>query len=102
MIGKIYTFVTPYFDSQQKKQSFKSRPVLISGCADTEDFNVLPVFKVTNKNNLDPIYDLCVDPSVYPKLNCACISYVRVHKQTTVHIASIGKIMSDMKCLYVD
>ena len=105
MIGKIYTFTTPYYDSTLKKQALKSRPVLVVGKADASDYSVLPISRVTNKINLDLNYDIEINPAKYPKLNLKEISYVRTHKQTTVNTASlvnyVGNIASEYSDLYL-
>ena len=100
MIGKISYSVTPYFDVAEHKNSFKKRPVLIIGKADSGDYNVLPISRVTKKQYLDPDYDISVKPAVYPNLNLTSESYVRVHKQTTVNHNSITSEISDMKTSY--
>ena len=51
-----------YYDKTKQKMSFKGRPVLIIGEADKNDYNVLPVSRVTDKKYLDPFYDIPIDP----------------------------------------
>ena len=102
MIGTICSFITPYYDTARQKNSFKSRPVLLIGIADIGDYNFLPISRVTNQNNLDPTYDLPIDPAQYPLLNLTAKSYVRIHKQSYGHKASIGQHIGDMKTEYPD
>lgn len=102
MIGKIYSSVFPFYDSQKQANSFKKRPVLIVGGPRNNDYTVLPISRVTKKANLDLEYDLEVDPTKYPLLHLNEISYVRVHKQTTVHKASLTSVIGDMKGEYED
>lgn len=102
MIGEIRKALTPFFDSKTHQKSMKSRPVLILAKADSGDFTVLPVSRVTRSENIDPHYDVKVDPMVYPDLNLRDVSYVRTHKQTTIHIAEIGDKIGDMKISYED
>ena len=102
MIGKICSFITPYYDSVTKRNSFKSRPVLIIGVPDAGDYNVLPISRVTNQLNLDPNYDFPIDPNNYQLLNLTSKSYVRIHKQLFVHNSAIGKVICDMKADYPD
>lgn len=106
MIGKIYSSVIPFYDSVKRANSYKKRPVLIIGGPRNNDFTVLPISTVTNKANLDADYDIEVDPQKYPLLNLNKICYVRTHKQTTVHRASlttqIGNMRDDYEDLYLD
>jgi len=97
MIGKVLTFLTPYYNPQKSKNSFKARPVLIIGSADASDYNALPISTITKKANIDADYDYSIDPVGYPLLNLKTRSYVRIHKQTVVNIRSIGKLLGDMK-----
>ncbi len=102
MIGKIYSSVVPFYDSQKKVNSFKKRPVLIIGGPRNNDYTVLPISTVTKKANLDSEYDLEIDPTNYPLLHLDKLSYVRVHKQTTVHKVSLASLIGDMKTEYAD
>ncbi len=91
MIGKIYSSVTPFYDSKKGMNSFKRRPVLIINGPRNNDYTVLPVSTVTHTEHIDSEYDVRVEPDKYPKLNLNRISYIRTHKQTTVHRASLTK-----------
>lgn len=102
MIGKIYSSVTPFYDSAKGANSFKRRPVLIIGGPRNNDYTVLPVSTITHKEHIDSEYDVPVDPSDYPKLNLAKISYIRTHKQITVHQGSLVREISDLKAEYED
>jgi len=102
MIGKIYASVVPYYDRIQKKNSFKKRPVLIIAGPRNNDYTVLPISTVSIKANLDEEYDIEITPQKYPNLHLNKVSYVRVHKQTTVHQASLTSEISDMKAAYSD
>ncbi len=102
MIGKIYSTVFPYYDSKTQKNSFKKRPVLIIGGPRNNDYTVLPISTVTKKANLDSEYDLEINPANYPLLHLDKLSYVRVHKQTTVHKVSLTSLIGDMKTEYAD
>lgn len=99
--GSVCISVTPFYDTTTRKSSFKKRPVLVLGDADSGDFNVLPISRVTNSRNLDSSYDIQVDPSIYPNLKLTASSYVRTHKQTVVNKASLNEI-SNMKREYPD
>ena len=52
--------------------------------------------------NIDTYYDIKIDPISYPKLKLKKISYVRTHKRTSIHQASIdkGNIIGDLKTDY--
>ena len=103
MIGKVCWIVTPYYDSSKQRNSFKSRPALIIGAPDSGDYNILPISRVTIKSNLDANYDLQIDPAKYPLLNLKSTSYIRVHKQTCVHMAAVSfPPIGDMKTDYPD
>lgn len=102
MIGKICTILTPYYDSKSKQMTIKSRPALIIAQADSSDFNVLPVSKVSDKSKIDEFYDIPLDTNIYPLLNLTTFSYVRTHKQTTVNVREIGKVFGNMKGDYPD
>lgn len=102
MIGKIYSSVTPFYDSKKGMDSFKRRPVLIINGPRNNDYTVLPVSTVTHTEHIDSEYDVRVEPDKYPKLNLNRISYIRTHKQTTVHRASLTKEIGDLKAEYED
>lgn len=106
MIGKIFSSIVPFYDSRTGGNSFKKRPVLIIGGPRNNDYTVLPVSTVSNRRNLDWEYDVEIDPDKYPLLHLNKLSYVRAHKQTTVHRASltsqIGDMMADYGELYLE
>lgn len=102
MIGKIYSSIVPFYDMKSGKNSFKSRPVLILSGPRNNDYTVLPISSVTKKQNLDLEYDIELNPQIYPNLNLQKICYVRVHKQTTVHTASLNRKISNLKDEYED
>ena len=94
MIGKIYTSVFPYFDSSVRQMKYKNRPVLIIGGPRNNDYTVLPLSTISNSANKDPVK--------YPLLNLTKVSYVRTHKQTTMHSANLVTYLSDVKNTYED
>lgn len=102
MIGKIYSSITPYYDRAQNRNSFKKRPVLVISGPRNNDYTVLPISTVSIQSNLDSEYDVKLDPTMYPQLNLNRISYVRTHKQTTVHKASLTTEISDFRNVYED
>jgi len=99
-VGDVCVFVSPFYDIVKKQNAFKSRPSLIIGIADTGDYNILPISKVTDRRHLDIDYDVPVCPSVYPNLNLHSPSYVRVHKQTAFHDKALHQVLSNMKAAY--
>lgn len=102
MIGEIRKVLTPFYDMQNRQMRMKSRPCLIIAQADSEDYIILPVSKISDRRRIDPDYDIKVDPAEYPMLSLNCVSYVRTHKQTVVHYGEIGDKISDMKSAYED
>jgi len=102
LIGEVRWSLTPFYDTVQQKKSFKRRPALLIAKADSDDYVALPVSRITRQTNIDPTYDIKIDPTVYPKLNLTAISYVRTHKQTVIHAAEITDLMGDMKSEYPD
>ena len=100
MIGKICTFTSPFYNAITMQNEFKLRPALIVGKADSSDYNILPVSRVTNRFYLDIEYDIEVDPGKYPKLNLTDVSYIRTHKQSTYHSGALNKVLGDMKVEY--
>lgn len=102
MIGKICKAFTPFYDQKTHKMSYKARPALVLAQADMEDYVILPVSSISIKTNIDPVYDVEIDPRLYPKLNLQKVSYVRTHKQTVVHRANLGGEIGDLKAEYED
>ena len=102
MVGKIYKSIMPFYDSKAQKNLFKSRPVLIIGDIRNGDYTVLPISKVSKKQYLDSVYDIEVKMSNYPKLNLIFDSYIRVHKQTTVHKTSLRDEIANLRQEYED
>lgn len=103
MIGCIGIIVTPYYDSENKKNSFKKRPALIVSGPRNNDYTVLPISSISKKENIDEKYDIKIEPEEYPLLNLKKISYIRTHKQTIVHQNSItDKPISSLKDEYKD
>lgn len=102
MIGMIYSSVIPFYDNSSHANSYKKRPVLIIGGPRNNDYTILPISTISNKSNLDPEYDVEINPEKYPLLNLRQTSYVRTHKQTTVHRSSLTSQISNMKDDYAD
>lgn len=102
MIGKAYVSIFKYYDNIKGKMSFKNRPVLIVGKADNTDYIVLPISRVTKRENLDEYYDVLLNPDAVPKLNLTQYSYVRTHKQSVVNIVELYREITDFKKDYMD
>jgi hypothetical protein len=102
VIGKAYVSIFKYYDSAKAKMSFKKRPVLIVGKADDTDYIVLPISRVSKRENLDEYYDVLLSPDAVPKLNLTQYSYVRTHKQSVVNIVELYREITDFKKDYMD
>lgn len=100
MIGKICSASTPYYDAVKKVRSIKSRPALIIAGPRNNDYTILPISKISKKEYVDSEYDIHISKVDYPKLNLNHDSYIRVHKQTTVHKNSATRIIADLKGEY--
>ncbi len=68
MIGKIYSSVVPFYDRVKQAKAFKRRPVLIIGGPRNNDYTVLPVSTVSNRQNLDADYDIEIYLNILGKL----------------------------------
>ena len=99
MIGKIYASMVEFFDIKTNTTKIKSRPILILSSTRNNDYTILPISTITNKVNMDTDYDIKIDPVSYPKLKLKQISYVRTHKRTFIHQASIDRnnVIGDLK-----
>ena len=102
MIGKAYTSVFKYYDAGNRRMSFKRRPVLVVGKADDSDYVILPISRVTNRNNLDAHYDVAIDSTSTPLMNLSQRSYIRTHKQSVVHVGELVREMVNFKEEYSD
>ena len=100
MIGKIYVSMVEFYDAKNQKNSIKARPVLILSNVRNNDFTVLPISTISNTQNIDLDYDIEVNPQIYQNLNLKKISYIRTHKQTVTHRASITKVIINVKKMY--
>ena len=101
MIGWYCIATFPYYDNQHKKMSFKKRPMLIIGQADSSDYVTLSVSKVSHRANIEADYDLSIKIIEYPLMNLTFDSYIRTHKQTITNRAGIRPIL-DLKVNYPD
>ena len=102
MIGKAYVSVFKFYNNKTNKLDFKCRPVLIVGKADSSDYIILPISRVTNQSNLDIYYDVPIEPEDVPLMNLSQKSYIRTHKQSVVHAGELTKEIVDFKSEYED
>ncbi|MBQ2901183.1 MAG: hypothetical protein IJE49_04990 [Agathobacter sp.] len=100
MIGKAYVSVFKFYNSNTKKMEFKNRPVLIIGQADSSDYVILPISRITNQNNIDSYYDVPINPTDVPLMNLTQRSYIRTHKQSVVHSGELTKAIVDFRNEY--
>ncbi len=100
MIGCMCISVFPYYDNKTHTNSFKKRPVLVIGQADGGDYVCLPVSRVTRSEHIDRIYDIEINPATVPLANLKQRSYIRTHKQSVVHKATLVKAVVDFKTEY--
>lgn len=98
MIGKAYKSIVPYYDRISHSMKFKSRPCLIIGQADSGDYVVLPISKISDKSKVDLKFDIPLDKTKFVFLNND--SFLRTHKQMFVNIASLKDQLSDFKVEY--
>ena len=97
MIGKVYWSITQFYDSATKQMSFKRRPILIIDGPRNNDYTALPISTISKRVNLDPKYDIPIDPSQRAVLNLPRECFVRTHKQFPIHAANIHNQAGDMK-----
>lgn len=97
MIGKVYMSVVDYYDSKTKTTRKKGRPVLIVAGPRNDDYTVLPISTIKNRANLDPDFDILIDPAARAKLSLQQECFVRTHKQMSLHMNTLIKQIGDMK-----
>lgn len=102
MIGKVYWAFFKYYDSKSHKMAFKKRPILIIGQADSDDYVVLPISRVTIKEHLDQHYDFEMQVLDYPLLCLKATSYIRTHKQTVVNKGELSDCILNFGEKYSD
>lgn len=102
MIGKAYVSTFKYYNNRTHRLDFKNRPVLIIGQADSTDYVILPVSRVTNQNNLDHHYDVVLEPEKVPLLHLKERSFVRTHKQSIVNAGELTRKIVDFRKEYPD
>lgn len=100
MIGMAYVSTFKYYDMKNHRMAFKNRPVLIIGRADDKDYVVLPVSRVTRRENIDEYYDYEIKKEDYPLMNLTQTSYIRTHKQSVVNDGELTREIVDFKTEY--
>ena len=84
MIGKIVKCLTQYYDMRLQRNSIKSRPALVLKSPVNDDYVVLPISSISNRANVNPIYDIEIDPVKFPKINLTRLSYVRTQNSFNI------------------
>ncbi len=56
--------------------------------------------KISVSKNINPTYDVKIDPNTYPLSNLTVVSYVRTHKQCVIHRKDLGSEICDLKSKY--
>lgn len=97
MIGKVYLSTVDFYDIRSNTTRQKTRPVLVVGGPSENDYTVLPISTVTNRNNLNPYYDLPISPQDRVILHLKRDCFIRTHKQMPVHVGALFKEIGDMK-----
>ena len=63
MVGKIVRCLTQYYDARLQRISIKSRPALVLKSPENDDYVVLPISTIPNRINVNPTYDIEIDPA---------------------------------------
>ena len=100
MIGKICSFSMPFYNIRTGAKSYKLRPALIIYGPMDDEYTVLPVSTIKDSRHRHPKYDVKLDPANYPRLQLRDVSYVRTHKQATMHKTDLHCEISNMKAEY--
>ena len=100
--GEIRWTITPFFNAKSGKMDLKRRPALILAQADEGDYIVLPISRISRRENRNSEYDILIEPEDYPLLNLSAVSFVRTHKQTVIHEKEIAEIMGNIRENYED
>ena len=102
MVGKIVRCLTQYYDAKLQRISIKSRPALVLKSPENDDYVVLPISTIPNRINVNPTYDIEIDPAKFSKINLTRISYIRNHRMVSIPIQQIDSsiIIGDLKSDY--
>lgn len=106
MIGKVYITAVNFYDVKSNTVRRKTRPVLVVGGPNENDYTVLPISSISNRANLNAYYDILVPTHDQSILNLRRECFIRTHKQMPVHAAEliheIGNMKRDCHDLYAD
>lgn len=106
MIGKVYLSVVDYYDARTGATRRKTRPVLVVGGPNENDYTVLPISTIPHREHVNAHYDILIPAQerVVLSLNSEC--FIRAHKQIPMHTAALLRPIGDMKkdapSLYLD
>ena len=102
MIGKIVKCLNQYYDARLQRISIKSRPALVLKSPEDDDYVVLPISTIPNRTNVNPVYDIEIDPSKFSRINLTRLSYVRTHRMISIPMQQIDTsiIIGDLKSDY--
>ena len=100
MTGMAYWSIFKYYDSFRHKMAFKKRPVLIIGQADRNDYIVLPISRITHKENIDSQYDYRLSKEEFPLMRLKETSYIRTHKQAVANEGDLADVIVNFKEAY--
>ena len=100
MIGNLVLANVPYYDSTSKTILAKRRPMLVIGQPDATDYTVLPLSTIGIKANVHKVFDVEINPAVYPltRLNRTC--YIRTHKSANISRSAIESCLCNLKAVY--
>lgn len=98
--GKIFSFSMPFYNAVKGAMGYKARPALILHGPLNGDYTVLPISTLKNPKDRNADFDIQIDPADFPNLGLHDVSFIRIHKQTTVHQNEKYKLIGDMKKEY--
>lgn len=106
MIGKVYLSRVDYFDLRTNCTQRKTRPVLVVGGPNDNDYTVLPISTISLRQNVNDYYDILIPPQERTVLNLRAECFIRTHKQMPLHrgamFREIGDMKNDAPDLYLD
>ena len=99
-IGEICVITSPYFDIKTNQNSFKLRPALVISELRNNDYCVLPISRVTRRENLDAYItgEVCHELFHYIKENKINVIAGGHYQTETVGVNSVmTKMMREKK-----
>lgn len=97
MIGKVYLSRADYFDLRTNCTQKKTRPVLVVGGPNDNDYTVLPISTITLRQNVNSYYDILIPPQERATLSLNAECFIRTHKQMPLHRGAMLREIGDMK-----